>query len=105
MTEVSERKRALENRLKALIEDLYDIETTLEAPADRDPEERAVERETDEVMESLGRMERDEVEQIKAALQRMKDGEYGYCVKCGAAIDAKRLDLLPATPFCAKCAP
>lgn len=99
------RKTAMEKRLKALIEDLYDIEQSLDQPADKDVEERAVEREGDEVLESLGELEKTEVDQIRAALDRMKAGEYGYCVKCGAEIDARRLDLLPATPFCAKCAP
>ncbi|MBM3612798.1 MAG: TraR/DksA family transcriptional regulator, partial [Alphaproteobacteria bacterium] len=26
-------------------------------------------------------------------------GEYGFCARCGSAISAERLDLLPATPF------
>lgn len=103
--QTSTRKAALEKRLKSLIEDLYDIEQSLDQPANKDIEERATERESDEVLEGLGTLERSEVAQIRAALDRMKSGEYGYCVKCGAEIDQARLDLLPATPFCAKCAP
>lgn len=103
--EKTTRKNALETRLRTLIEDLYDIEQTLDQPANKDVEERSVEREGDEVLQGLGALERSEVEQIRAALERMKAGEYGFCVTCGAEIDPKRLDLLPATPFCAKCAP
>lgn len=37
---------------------------------------------------------------LDAALQRLNDGEYGYCVNCGEEIEADRLALDPATPFC-----
>ena len=37
---------------------------------------------------------------LDAALQRLDDGEYGYCVSCGEEIEANRLALDPATPFC-----
>tara|TARA_B100000963_G_scaffold84388_1_gene72026 strand:- start:991 stop:1317 length:327 start_codon:yes stop_codon:yes gene_type:complete len=37
---------------------------------------------------------------LDAALQRLDDGEYGHCVSCGEEIEANRLELDPATPFC-----
>lgn len=37
---------------------------------------------------------------IEAALRRLDEGEYGFCVTCGDAIEADRLVLDPATPFC-----
>lgn len=37
---------------------------------------------------------------LEAALQRLDEGEYGYCVTCGEAIEAERLALDPGTPFC-----
>ncbi|MBL70355.1 MAG: molecular chaperone DnaK [Rhodobiaceae bacterium] len=37
---------------------------------------------------------------LDAALQRLDDGEYGHCVNCGEEIEANRLALDPATPFC-----
>ena len=39
-----------------------------------------------------------------AALQRMEEGEYGYCVSCGDDIPKKRLDHDPSTPTCVDCA-
>ncbi|MBF0247521.1 MAG: TraR/DksA C4-type zinc finger protein [Alphaproteobacteria bacterium] len=45
-----------------------------------------------------------ELQRIDAALKRMEDGEYGYCVSCGEDIAAKRLDMDPATPVCVECA-
>lgn len=45
-----------------------------------------------------------ELKRIAAALARMDDGDYGYCVACDAKIAAKRLELDPAVPTCIKCA-
>ena len=45
-----------------------------------------------------------ELERIEAALKRMDDGDYGYCIACDADIPPKRLDLDPATPICVNCA-
>ena len=45
-----------------------------------------------------------EIQRIDAALQRLKDGEYGYCVACGEDIEPKRLAHDPSVPNCLKCA-
>ncbi|MEO1038623.1 MAG: TraR/DksA C4-type zinc finger protein [Pseudomonadota bacterium] len=44
-----------------------------------------------------------ELRRIEAALARVDAGEYGYCVECGDAIEARRLDVDPAAPRCAAC--
>lgn len=41
---------------------------------------------------------------IEAALARIDEGEYGYCVACGGDIPAKRLAFDPAAPRCVDCA-
>ncbi len=41
---------------------------------------------------------------IDAALKRIEDDEYGYCVSCGEEIDVKRLEADPAIPTCIDCA-
>jgi DnaK suppressor protein len=45
-----------------------------------------------------------EVRRIDAALARLDAGEYGYCASCGEDVEAKRLELDPATPLCLACA-
>jgi len=45
-----------------------------------------------------------ELQQISAALGRIDNGDYGYCLMCGEAIAIKRLELNPATPLCITCA-
>ncbi|MCV2880667.1 TraR/DksA family transcriptional regulator [Actibacterium sp. XHP0104] len=104
MTTIAERKQVLEARLAELDQRLHVIDEELDAHQSKDWEELAVEREEDEVLESMGTSGLHEIEQIRAALARIEAGEYGYCVKCGEEVEPKRLDLLPATPFCSRCA-
>ena len=42
--------------------------------------------------------------QIEAALERIEDGVYGVCVECETRIPKTRLQVLPHTPHCVKCA-
>ena len=39
-----------------------------------------------------------------AALQRLRDDEYGYCLTCGEEIGAARLRIDPASTQCVSCA-
>lgn len=41
---------------------------------------------------------------VQAARQRLDSGCYGACIECGEPIDPRRLQSLPATPWCAECA-
>jgi len=50
------------------------------------------------------RQRRADIQRIDAALKRLEDGEYGYCVACGEDIAAKRLEVDPAAAFCIRCA-
>ena len=45
-----------------------------------------------------------ELRRIAGALQRLEEGQYGYCVRCGGPIARKRLELDPAVPTCIGCA-
>ncbi|WP_420337667.1 TraR/DksA family transcriptional regulator [Roseibium sp.] len=50
------------------------------------------------------RQRRADIQRIEAALKRLDDGDYGYCVDCGEDIAAKRLEVDPAAAFCIRCA-
>jgi|TARA_Y100000294_G_scaffold176369_1_gene198598 DnaK suppressor protein len=45
-----------------------------------------------------------EIQRIDAALKRIDEGEFGYCVSCGIDIETKRLKNDPTTPTCFDCA-
>ncbi len=104
MTTIAERKRALEARRAELLGRLETVEDGLDSHGEKDWEELAVEREDDEVLEDLGAAAVAELRMIEAAVARIAAGEYGYCTVCGSEIASERLDVVPATPFCASCA-
>ena len=45
-----------------------------------------------------------EIKRINAALARIDEGEFGYCLECGEEIAMRRLELDPAAPLCINCA-
>lgn len=104
MRDIYARKQQLEDRKKALNWKLVEIEAALSTPGSRDSEERATEREDDELLENLGLNDQAEIRMIDAALGRIEAGTYGICAKCGSEVSPARLDILPATPFCKSCA-
>ncbi len=90
------RKAELQQRLQQ-------IEHDLDQPMPSDNEDRATEREDDEVMESMGNAGLEELRAIDAALDRIEAGTFGVCVKCDEAISAERLDILPTAAMCRHC--
>lgn len=42
--------------------------------------------------------------EVRAALKRIDDGSYGTCESCGRAIAVARLEAIPYTRYCIKCA-
>lgn len=104
MTDLAARRDQLLKRLADLEDRLHGIAEELDSHQSKDWEDSATEREDEEVLERLGVTGQQEIAQIKAALDRMDQGEYGFCVKCGNEISSARLDLLPYTPFCKACA-
>jgi len=104
MVDWSEQMKRLKARRAELTDELVDIEDRLDDEPSKDWEDRATERQGDEVLESMGILDLSELRQIDAALARIEDSTYGVCVKCGEKIGAERLDAVPATPFCVACA-
>lgn len=44
------------------------------------------------------------LQRIERALQRIEDGEYGYCTACDEPIPARRLEVDPGALLCIDCA-
>ena len=104
ITPIPARKAQLKKRLTELGARLEAIEEELDSHQNRDWEDLATEREGDEVLEATGNAGKAEITQIRAALKRIEDGSYGDCVRCGEPIAEARLDALPWTPLCRRCA-
>ena len=53
---------------------------------------------------SLMANEAEVLEQIEGALTRIEEGSYGACEQCGSKIPKMRLNAIPYTALCVKCA-
>lgn len=58
---------------------------------------------TREFFFKLGNGDRRMLRDVVSALQRIEDGSFGVCERCGESIAEKRLDALPFARHCIKC--
>lgn len=45
----------------------------------------------------------EELDQIDKAMEKIEDGTYGKCSKCGGIIEEKRLEFNPSATYCSNC--
>ena len=104
MVDLDKMRTQLHARLAELTEEAREIDAELREPDSTDSEERATEREGDEVLEGLGKSALHEIAAIHAAQARLKAGTYGTCVTCGEPVGEKRLEAVPHAAQCINCA-
>ncbi len=103
MIDVEQFRQRLLKRKQELMKRLEKLEDVLDDPKSADFSEHATEAEFDEVYESQGRSGLKEVEAIDAALDRIENGSFGICAKCGEEISAERLNAVPHAAMCRNC--
>jgi len=96
------------------------IEKQLETFANKDPNVKGdwdsrfpkfdgnIEEAADEVEEYSSRLPVEfsletRLRDVNLALEKLAQGKYGKCDKCGKDIEEKRLEIHPAARFCMKC--
>lgn len=104
MTEYSDIREKLQNRLGDLLERAEVIEDDLRHPLEADSSEQAVDLADDEALEGIDEVLRHEIAQIRMALLRIENGTYGTCGQCGKQIARKRLEARPIATRCIDCA-
>ncbi len=104
MTEYSDIRENLQNRLGDLLERAEVIEDDLRHPLEADSSEQAVDLADDEALEGIDEVLRHEIAQIRMALLRIENGTYGTCGQCGKQIARKRLEARPIATRCIDCA-
>ena len=100
---------------KILLSELKDItDISLKTAKDRAPVELdqqatgrlsrmdAMQQQSMDTAKEGRRIER--IKLIKAALKRLEEGDYGYCLNCDATISNGRLRLDPSFSLCIDCA-
>jgi DnaK suppressor protein len=86
------RRTALEDRHSRVASDLQRSNDPLVA----DWSDRAIQLQNDETLQVIEAATQDELAAIDEALQRLDQGLYGTCKKCGADIESVRLRTLHA---------
>src|SRR5438876_10678761 len=74
-----------------------------DAEATQDPAEMAANAYTKELLMSMSTNDRQLLESIDSALERIEEGQYGKCVHCGQPIQEKRLEAVPWARHCLRC--
>ena len=103
MLDLNQIRQSLEQKLARRVARAEKIDERLRQPGDEDWQEQAMQREDDEVLESLGSQAVREIGQIRQALGRLDKGTYGVCAHCGKQIALERLELLPYAINCVQC--
>lgn len=99
------RERLLEQRRQVLREMSNDLKEGREGAKDEgmDTYDLASEERDREISFILTDRERDKLNAIQEALERMDEGTYGICEGCESEIAEGRLEALPFTRLCVNC--
>lgn len=73
-------------------------------PVSADFSEQVTEMEHEEIIHALDGEGKLELKKIRQALQRLENGKYEFCSRCGEEIGEQRLRALPEADQCIACA-
>ena len=108
MTELDAQrlKEKLLRQRQEIFTSMQDLETEWQVLSEHEIEtgDQAQKDDLTSIFDQLDARERDEIEEIDLALTKMESASYGICEKCHKQISLQRLEVLPATRFCIKCA-
>lgn len=90
-TRKAELEQVLRNRDAIAIEKSPDALDEVQHAAERELAIRNLDRESNLLRD------------VRAALRRMNEGQYGICLHCEEEISPKRLAAVPWTPYCIRC--
>jgi RNA polymerase-binding transcription factor DksA len=106
-------RRRLEDRRAQIVSDVSYMANEIRALGiDQDDENGALGNHIAEDGSSVTESERivvvsedlqDILAQVNAALERMDEGTYGQCQRCGRSIAAARLEAFPYVAYCIEC--
>lgn len=97
-------KEKLEEELNFLTRKNKDVKESWNENMDKDNAEEKI----DEIEESGNTLPivyilESDIKKIEESLERIKNGNYGICIKCQEAIAMQRLEVYPQARFCIKC--
>jgi DnaK suppressor protein len=101
---MQDTRQALQEELDKLRDQIAKLELALEDRPDNGPGQGDPAATRWEINLALLEQSRKRANEIEQALSRAKRGEYGICRECGEPIHPDRLEVLPGTKVCIRCA-
>lgn len=98
--ELLEQKKTILESLAGQSDDMKSLIKTVESGDEADVASDAIDR---TLLTALGTQDARNLQLIENALDRIRQGKYGYCVKCGNDIPEERLEAIPWALMCVGC--
>jgi RNA polymerase-binding transcription factor DksA len=89
--------------LSADLAGLFEASESVATDDEHDPEGHTIAYERAQLAALLSRA-RERVAELDLALERLRQGTYGVCERCGRPIPVERLEIRPAARTCVSCA-
>jgi RNA polymerase-binding transcription factor DksA len=107
MIDTAALREEMEQSLATLVRRQNAVEADLQnsvRPMPANSRDAASVRSNDEVLEALDTEALQRIAELRTAIQRIDEGSYGVCLRCGQDISPARLMALPSAAFCVPCA-
>ena len=104
MTQHASTLKALTERLQELQARVSHIDAEMHQLLPADFEEQAADLESQDSLQGIEKATLHEMAQIKHAIDRIHNGQYGMCSQCGEPIAVSRLKAQPTATRCIACA-
>lgn len=98
--ELLDQKKTILESLAEQSDDMKSLIKTVESGDEADVASDAIDR---TLLNALGSQDARNLQLIESALDRIRQGKYGYCVKCGNDIPCERLEAIPWALMCVRC--
>ncbi|MBR1615473.1 MAG: TraR/DksA family transcriptional regulator [Treponema sp.] len=89
--------------MKALADQYAESKKIVEAGESGDEADIASDVVDGKMLESLGKKDSNKLQMINNALDRIKQGKYGFCLVCKKEIPLERLEAIPYAFMCVNC--
>ena len=99
-------KKRLESRqveLRRMVTRTEQDGRTVDEDSAQDIADRAASSYTKEFLFHQSNNDRQLLQMVEVALERLREGEFGECISCGKEINSKRLEAVPWTRHCIEC--
>lgn len=99
-------KKRLESRqveLRRMVSRTEQDGRTVDEDSAQDIADRAASSYTKEFLFHQSNNDRQLLQMVESALERLREGRFGECISCGKEINAKRLEAVPWTRHCIEC--